>query len=78
MGNEIGPVEYMIVAFPGTKFKGEIVPALADLVGDGDRHSEQDDVLTRPLFCALRWVAPYVQMSASLKWCILRSNARSI
>jgi uncharacterized membrane protein len=30
--NEIGPVEYMIVAFPGNKFKGEIAPALADLV----------------------------------------------
>ncbi len=35
MGNEIGPVEYMIVAFPGNKFKGEIVPALADLVEAG-------------------------------------------
>lgn len=29
---EIGPVEYMIVAFPGNKFRGEIAPALADLV----------------------------------------------
>jgi hypothetical protein len=28
----IGPVEYMIVAFPGNKFKGEIIPALEDLV----------------------------------------------
>ena len=28
----IGPVEYMVVAFPGNKFKGEIGPALADLV----------------------------------------------
>ena len=31
----IGPVEYMIVAFPGNQFKGEIVPALADLVESG-------------------------------------------
>src|SRR5688572_12274094 len=30
--SEIGPVEYMIVAFPGNQFKGEIVPALQDLV----------------------------------------------
>jgi hypothetical protein len=30
--SEIGPVEYMIVAFPGNKFRGEIAPALADLV----------------------------------------------
>jgi hypothetical protein len=30
--SEIGPVEYMIVAFPGNKFTGEIVPALQDLV----------------------------------------------
>jgi hypothetical protein len=29
---EIGPVEYMIVAFPGNRFRGEIAPALADLV----------------------------------------------
>ena len=31
----IGPVEYMIVAFPGNRFKGEIVPALAELVEAG-------------------------------------------
>jgi hypothetical protein len=30
--SEIGPVEYMIVAFPGNQFKGEIAPALQDLV----------------------------------------------
>lgn len=28
----IGPIEYLVVAFPGNKFKGEIVPALAELV----------------------------------------------
>jgi hypothetical protein len=32
---EIGPVEYVIVGFPGNKFKGEIVPELADLVAKG-------------------------------------------
>jgi Family of unknown function (DUF6325) len=31
----IGPVEYMIVAFPGNKFRGEIVPALKELVDAG-------------------------------------------
>ena len=30
--SEIGPVEYMVVAFPGNRFRGEIVPALQDLV----------------------------------------------
>ncbi len=30
--SDIGPVEYMIVAFPGNKFTGEIAPALQDLV----------------------------------------------
>ena len=30
--DDIGPVEYMVVAFPGSRFKGEIAPALADLV----------------------------------------------
>ena len=32
---EIGPVEIMAVAFPGNKFKGDIAPALADLVKNG-------------------------------------------
>jgi hypothetical protein len=31
----IGPVEYMVVAFPGNQFKGEIAPALGDLVDSG-------------------------------------------
>ena len=35
MADEIGPVEYLIVAFPGNRFKGEIAPALADLVEAG-------------------------------------------
>jgi hypothetical protein len=30
--SEVGPVEYMIVAFPGNKFRGEIAPALQELV----------------------------------------------
>ncbi|HEV2902954.1 MAG TPA: DUF6325 family protein [Gaiellaceae bacterium] len=32
---ELAPVDYMIVAFPGNKFTGEITPALADLVEKG-------------------------------------------
>ncbi len=32
---EIGPVDYLIVAFPGNRFRGEIGPALADLVEAG-------------------------------------------
>jgi hypothetical protein len=32
---EIGPVEYLIVAFPGNEFRGEIAPAIADLVEAG-------------------------------------------
>ncbi len=31
----MGPVEYMVVAFPGNQFKGEIAPALKDLVDSG-------------------------------------------
>ena len=31
----IGPVEYVIIGFPGNQFKGEILPALADLVESG-------------------------------------------
>jgi Family of unknown function (DUF6325) len=32
---DIGPVEYMAVSFPGNKFKGEIAPALKELVDAG-------------------------------------------
>ena len=31
----LGPVEYVVVAFPGNKFTGQIAPALADLVESG-------------------------------------------
>jgi uncharacterized membrane protein len=32
---EIGPVDYAVIAFPGNQFKGEIAPALAELVENG-------------------------------------------
>lgn len=32
---EIGPVDYMIVGFPGNRFTGEIAPALGKLVDSG-------------------------------------------
>src|SRR5262249_3466244 len=32
---EIGPVDYLIVAFPGNNFTGEIGPAIAELVEAG-------------------------------------------
>lgn len=32
---EIGPVDYAVIAFPGNEFNGEIVPALIDLVDAG-------------------------------------------
>lgn len=31
----MGPVEYLIIGFPGNKFKGEIVPALTELINNG-------------------------------------------
>lgn len=31
----MGPVEYIVVGFPGNQFNGEIVPALQQLVEDG-------------------------------------------
>jgi hypothetical protein len=31
----IGPVEYIIVGFPGNEFNGEIAPALSKLISDG-------------------------------------------
>ena len=32
---EIGPVDYAIVAFPGNRFRGEIAPAIGELVDAG-------------------------------------------
>jgi hypothetical protein len=32
---EVGPVDYMIVAFPGNQFRGEVAPELARLVDNG-------------------------------------------
>jgi hypothetical protein len=34
----LGPVEYVIIGFPGNQFKGEIAPALAELVDSGTVH----------------------------------------
>ncbi len=31
----LGPVEYIVIGFPGNKFKGDILPALGDLVSNG-------------------------------------------
>lgn len=34
----LGPVEYILIAFPGNKFSGRIVPALKELVDNGTIH----------------------------------------
>ena len=33
--DELGPVDYLVVEFPGSKFNGEIAPTLVDLVDRG-------------------------------------------
>src|SRR4051812_37347466 len=33
--DEFGPVDYLVIEFPGSKFNGEIAPALIDLVDRG-------------------------------------------
>jgi Family of unknown function (DUF6325) len=33
--DELGPVDWMVVEFPGSRFRGEIAPILDDLVADG-------------------------------------------
>jgi hypothetical protein len=32
---EMGPVEYVVIAFPGNRFRGEIAPELRNLVASG-------------------------------------------
>ena len=34
----IGPVEYVVIGFPGNRFKGEVVPAIAELVDNDVVH----------------------------------------
>lgn len=34
----VGPVEYVVIAFPGSRFNGDVVPALAELVEQGTVH----------------------------------------
>jgi hypothetical protein len=34
----LGPVEYILIAFPGNRFNGRIVPALHELVASGTIH----------------------------------------
>jgi len=34
----MGPVEYLLIAFPGNRFNGEIVPALTELTDKGIIH----------------------------------------
>ncbi len=33
--SDLGPIELVMIGFPGNKFTGEIAPALAELVADG-------------------------------------------
>ena len=33
--DELGPVDWIVVEFPGSRFKGEIAPALDDLAARG-------------------------------------------
>ena len=50
----IGPVEYAVIAFPGNRFNGDVVPALSELVENGTVHiidlvfihKDQDGTLT--------------------------------
>jgi uncharacterized membrane protein len=35
MAESLGPVQYIVVGFPGNKFKGEIIPELGNLVKSG-------------------------------------------
>ena len=32
---EMGPVEYIVIDFPGNQFNGDVIPALLDLVDSG-------------------------------------------
>ena len=66
----IGPVEYIILGFPGNHFKGEIVPALSKLIESGTvriidlvfvMKDEEGNVLTFE-FDELEELAPYATL----------------
>ena len=63
----IGPVEYIVLGFPGNKFNGEIAPALADLIESGTIRvvdlvfisKDADGVVTTFEFDQLDELAPF-------------------
>jgi hypothetical protein len=70
----IGPVEYIIVAFPGNEFNGGIAPALADLIDAGTirvldllflAKDDEGNVLTFE-FNQLDELAPFAQLDAEI------------
>lgn len=47
LGRELGPIEYIIVAFEGNGFRGEIIPALKELIDSGQIRVIDLAVITR-------------------------------
>jgi hypothetical protein len=70
----IGPVEYIIVGFPGNRFRGEIAPELAKLVNSGTIRildlifisKDADGTVTAFEFDQLEELAPFADVDGEV------------
>ena len=66
----IGPVEYLVISFPGNQFRGEIAPAIAELVEGGTVRildlafvrKDADGTITAFEYDALEELAPFADL----------------
>ncbi len=51
----MGPVEYIVIEFPGNRFRGDIMPALKELVAKGMIHVIDGIVIKKDASGAVQW-----------------------
>lgn len=73
----LGPVEYVVVEFPGNNFKGELVPALVELVQSNTirildllfvRTNADGSFEAMELMRCLRWRPPSLTTWTATSW----------
>ena len=52
----IGPVEYIVIEFPGNQFRGDILPALQDLVAKRTIHVLDGIVIRKDARGSVQWI----------------------
>lgn len=52
----IGPVEYIVIEFPGNQFRGDIMPAIKDLVAKGTIHVLDGIMIRKDARGSVQWI----------------------